>query len=84
MGGVVGLVLALILETVLFISRTSLTPGLGKKYEAFQDPKRYAQKKQKAVPVPGEAFRTIPGRAEITRTVTSTSCAEIIEPKKER
>lgn len=61
MCGVAGLVIALVLETLLFIARASGSPGLGAKYEALVDPKRWAQKQQPARPVEGTAFQTVPG-----------------------
>ena len=82
LGGILGLILALILETVLFISRANLTPGLGTKYEALLDPKRHEQKRQKATPS-GDAFQTMPAAAHAQEAARDARPLHA-EPKKKR
>jgi len=63
---------ALLFETVLFIARTSGTPGLGAKYLRYSDPKRWAQQQQPATvdvqfeytTTPRTGGKSTPGKAE--------------------
>jgi hypothetical protein len=67
LGGIVGLVLALVLETVLFISRANLasTSGLGTKYAALLDPVKHAKQQEPPTPIAGQAFQSVPGKPQI-------------------
>ena len=79
----VGLILALVLETALYISRASLTAGLGAKYESLLDPKRHALKQQQARPVEGASFQTVPGR-QAADAVDTLAASDTFEQKKLR
>jgi hypothetical protein len=57
--GIAGMVIALVLETVLFVSRDAQAVGAGKKYEALLDPSRHAMRQQKPKPAEG-IFQTSP------------------------
>ena len=54
-----GVIIALILETVLFIARANMQTNAGAKYEHLWDPERAKQKKQPPVPA-GTPFTTQP------------------------
>lgn len=82
--GVVGLILALILETALYISRANLTAGLGAKYEPLLDPKRHALKQQKPQPVEGDSFQTVPGQKPEDAEALASCSSAAAEPKKLR
>ena len=59
LGGVVGVIVALILETVLFMARANMQTNTGIKYEHLWDPERAKKKKQKPTPA-GTPFTTQP------------------------
>ena len=59
LGGVVGVIIALILETVLFMARANMQTNAGIKYEHLWDPERAKRKKQKPTPT-GTPFTTQP------------------------
>lgn len=62
LGGVVGLIVALVFETVLFIVRANMSSESGKKYMHLLDPKRAKLDAEPATPA-GDAFTTMPVRA---------------------
>ena len=87
--GIAGLVIALVLETLLFIARATGSPGVGAKYESLVDPKRWALKQQPAVPIEGETFQTVPGQKAHGSQQNETSSPLLVEDltaegKKER
>lgn len=59
LGGVVGIMVALVFETTLFIVRANMAPDGGKKYMHLLDPKAAALAAAPATPA-GEAFTTKP------------------------
>lgn len=59
LGGVVGVIIALIFETILFMARANMQTNAGMKYEYLFDPERAKQKKQKPTPA-GCPFTTLP------------------------
>ena len=82
LAGIVGLVAALVLETVLFITRASILPGYGAKYEALTDPAKYASKRKGPTPVVEEAWVSNP--SEQTAQTMQGSPAQAPEAKKDR
>ena len=81
LAGIVGLVAALVLETVLFITRASILPGYGAKYEALTDPAKYANKQQGPKPVVEEAWVSNPAGEALSAPPVP---APAVEAKKHR
>jgi hypothetical protein len=71
LGGVVGVVVALVLETVLFMARANMQTNEGIKYEHLWDPERAKKKKMKPQPA-GVPFTTQPKRSENTTCSVET------------
>lgn len=71
LGGVVGVIFALILETVLFMARANMQTNAGMKYEHLWDPEGAKKKKQKPTPA-GTPFTTQPKSKKVDTTGTDT------------
>lgn len=59
LGGVVGIMVALVFETTLFIVRANMSPDGGKKYMHLLDPKAAALAAMPPTPA-GDPFMTMP------------------------
>jgi hypothetical protein len=69
LGGVVGVIIALVFETVLFIARASMQTNAGMKYTHLLDPKKAKLQAQPATPA-GKPFTTQPsgkGKTKLPR-----------------
>lgn len=75
LGGIVGLIIALVLETFLFMARSTMadSANLGKKYLHLVDPVKHAQLQAGSTPDLEQTYQTAPrfkdGVVQITKTV---------------
>ncbi len=58
LGGVLGIIVALVFETVLFIARSSMKAGGGQKYQRYLDPDKFEHMQAGSTPAEGQQFIT--------------------------
>jgi hypothetical protein len=73
------MIIALVLETVLFITRDVQAVGVNRKYKALLDPKRAALQQQKPTPTEEGVFQTSPACQP-----QNGNRRHVSEPKKQR